>query len=158
MGMSDELGRRRAVRPGYDRAGDNRAGDEGAGADSTALTVDLEIGQVVLTGFGRIDGDAVASALRRELTRLLRGRRAPLARAGGDGPGPSFRPARLPAAELPPAVAPDRLGRSLARVVFREIGGEPEVTAPAAAAVLHPDAAPGSGRGGIDPAAPGRRR
>ena len=80
--------------------------------------VDVEIDELVLDGFNRIDSGRVAFAFRQELSRLL------AARHGGV-PGPSgasgLERVELPASELSPAVAEDALGQSIARAVLRSM-------------------------------------
>jgi hypothetical protein len=115
----------------------------------------VEIDELVLDGFERIDRDAVAGAFRRELDRLLRRDPGRLALADNDTAR-----ARV-VADLPETMPSHRLGQSLAGAVFRAIDGVNERTTgpaartpgpaaraagPAAAAVSHRDASPAVGQ------------
>jgi len=79
----------------------------------------VEIDELVLDGFERVDRDAVADAFRRELDRLLRSDPGRLASAGDSGDSGTER-ARV-AANLGKTMPPRRLGQSLAGAVFRAI-------------------------------------
>ncbi|GGO94896.1 hypothetical protein [Wenjunlia tyrosinilytica] len=76
-----------------------------------ARRINVEIGELVLDGFGNVDHDLVADAFRRELTRLVteRGVSAP-----ADLAVDVVRRALPP---LPPTASPRRLGTALARAV-----------------------------------------
>lgn len=80
--------------------------------------VDVEIDELVLDGFNRVDSGRVAFAFRQELSRLLAAR-------NGGAPRPSGASAleriELPASELSPAVPEDSLGQSIARAVLRSM-------------------------------------
>jgi hypothetical protein len=80
--------------------------------------VDVEIDELVLDGFNRIDSGRVALAFREELSRLLAARRG-----GVPGPpgGPGLELVELPSSELSPAVQEDALGQSIARAVLRSM-------------------------------------
>ncbi|MGO1051577.1 hypothetical protein [Crossiella sp. CA198] len=73
------------------------------------MGVNIEIGELVLTGFGRINADRVAESFQRELTRLLT--QHPVAFTGRDidlvGGAPP----------LPPTRSARGLGQALARAV-----------------------------------------
>jgi hypothetical protein len=91
--------------------------------DRGAWQVEVEIDQLVLDGFERIDRDAVGSAFGRELDRLLRRHAGALAAGGADGIELASRVARLPGTQLPAGLSPRRLGQSLAGAVFSAIAG-----------------------------------
>lgn len=125
------------------------------GSDPPPWRVEVEIDELVLDGFERIDRDAVAGAFRRELDRLLRRDPGRLALADNDTAR-----ARV-VADLPETMPSHRLGQSLAGAVFRAIDGVNERTTgpaartpgpaaraagPAAAAVSHRDASPAVGQ------------
>jgi len=76
----------------------------------------VEIGELVLTGFDRMDTDLLAASFERELTRLLRRHRiAPVARELVSGLPP-----------LPHTTSAHRLGEALARSVHSALlGGAP---------------------------------
>ena len=126
MGMSRAQGRRRS---------------HGGGA----WQVEVEIGQLVLDGFERIDRDAVGAAFGRELDRLLRRGTRALAAEGTAGIELASRVACLPGTQLPAEMPPRRLGQALAGVVFSVIEGAGTASDPPPAAARPPDARrPGS--------------
>ena len=96
--------------------------------DRGAWQVEVEIDQLVLEGFERIDRDAVGSAFGRELDRLLRRHAGALAAGGADGVHLASRAARLPGTQPPAELSAHRLGQSLAGAVYSVI--EAAVTAP----------------------------
>ena len=69
---------------GADRA---TGADSGRGATRRTSRIEVEIGELVLDGFERVDGDRVAEAFRRELSRLVREYGVPLADDLGGGGG-----------------------------------------------------------------------
>lgn len=74
--------------------------------------VDIEIGELVLTGFARIDHDLVTQVFRRELHRLVQEHGVPVA---GDTDLAVDLLRDLP--PLPATASPHRLGTALARAV-----------------------------------------
>ena len=85
--------------------------------------IEVEVGELVLDGFPRVDGDRVAAAFRRELVRLLetgRGyaRDAPVAAAADRSVDVL---AGLP--PLPATTSSRRLGRALAQAVHTGLVG-----------------------------------
>jgi hypothetical protein len=100
-----------------------------------AWQVEVEIGQLVLDGFERIDCDAVGSAFSRELDRLLRQGARALAAGGTAGIELASRVACLPGTQLPAELPSRRLGQALAGIVFSIIEGAGTASnSPAAAA------------------------
>ncbi|MFF3290335.1 hypothetical protein [Streptomyces sp. NPDC003023] len=89
-----------------------------------AGTVRVDIGELVLDGFGReVDPERVSAAFQAELGRLVRERGVPLAAEGGralDGL------AGLP--PMPATASARRLGQELARAVHAGLSGRGEVT------------------------------
>ena len=85
--------------------------------------MEVEIDQLVLDGFERIDRDAVESAFSRELGRLLRRGARALAAEGTAGIELASRVACLPGTQLPAELPPRRLGQALAGIVFSVIEG-----------------------------------
>lgn len=80
--------------------------------------VDIEIGELVLSGFEHVDHDLVVDAFRRELHRLVRDRGVPLA----ENTDVSVDLLRgLP--PLPATTTPHRLGAALARAVHTGLAG-----------------------------------
>ncbi|WP_406835060.1 hypothetical protein ACICHK_01060 [Streptomyces sp. AHU1] len=86
--------------------------------------IDVEIGELVLDGFPRVDRDRVAEAFRRELTRLVREYGVPVADdlvSDGHGEGDGDTGLALDVVRglppLPYTVSSDRLGMALARSV-----------------------------------------
>jgi hypothetical protein len=71
--------------------------------------IEVEIGELVLTGVRRADRDQVAAAFQRELARLLRSRGLPA--------GFGARDAVTSLPPLPATTSPHRLGRALAQAV-----------------------------------------
>ncbi|MET8677333.1 hypothetical protein ABZW18_07030 [Streptomyces sp. NPDC004647] len=97
-------------------------------------TVRVDIGELVLDGFERVDPDRVSAAFQRELARLVRERGVPLA---ADGEGRALEAlSGLPA--LPATTSPGRIGEALARAVHAGLSGGGEADRPSA----------GPGRGG----------
>jgi hypothetical protein len=90
-------------------------------SDPLPWRIEVEIDELVLNGFERVDRDAVSDAFRRELDRLLRRDPSRLASAGARSDNDTER-ARV-AADLPAIVPSHRLGQSLAGAVFRAIDG-----------------------------------
>ncbi|MFJ8074341.1 hypothetical protein ACIQ7Q_10480 [Streptomyces sp. NPDC096176] len=91
--------------------------------DPRAVRVD--IGELVLDGFGRgVDPERVSAAFRDELSRLVRERGVPLAAGGGRALEGL---AGLP--PLPATASARRLGQELARAVHEGLCGRGEVTA-----------------------------
>ncbi|MCX4510846.1 hypothetical protein OHA27_11115 [Streptomyces sp. NBC_01619] len=91
------------------------------GLNQVPRTVRVDIGELVLDGFDRLDPDRVSAAFQAELARLVRERGVPLATDGGralDGL------AGLP--PLPATASPHRLGEALARAVHAGLSGRGE--------------------------------
>ncbi|GAA1407959.1 hypothetical protein GCM10009639_57330 [Kitasatospora putterlickiae] len=80
--------------------------------------IEVEIGELVLDGFPRIDHDRVAAAFRTELARLVDARGVPLA---ADGDRALDLLSGLP--PLPADTSPQRLGEALARAVHTGLSG-----------------------------------
>jgi hypothetical protein len=89
----------------------------------TIRTVRVEIGELALDGFDRIDPDRVSAAFQAELTRLVRERGVPLAADGADRALEAL--SGLP--PLPATASPGRLGEALARAVHAGLSGRGEV-------------------------------
>ncbi len=89
--------------------------------DAAPWRIDVEIGELVLDGFERVDRDAVAGAFCEELGRLLRRDAGRLLAQGAAG-DPVAGDLRA-AAELPRGMSPRRLGQSLARAAFGAVDG-----------------------------------
>lgn len=88
------------------------------GLSEAPRTVRVEIGELVLDGFDRVDPDRVLAAFQAELTRLVRKRGVPLAdRDGAELDELSGLPA------LPATTSPARLGEALARAVHAGLSG-----------------------------------
>ena len=83
---------------------------------SGACRIEVEIGELVLTGVREADRDRVAAAFRRELTRLLQSRGLPA------GTGTRDVVTGLP--PLPATTSPYRLGRALAQAVHTGLSGQ----------------------------------
>ncbi|MEU8925685.1 hypothetical protein AB0D10_32935 [Kitasatospora sp. NPDC048545] len=100
--------------PGIGRssAGPGSAGTGGAGR------IEVEIGELVLDGFARIDHERLTAAFRSELTRLVETRGVPLA-VGGDRALDLL--SGLP--PLPADASAQRLGEALARAVHTGLSG-----------------------------------
>ncbi|MEU1215239.1 hypothetical protein ACFYSH_11930 [Streptomyces sp. NPDC005791] len=86
-------------------------------------TVRVDIGELVLDGFGRVDPARVSEAFQAELGRLVRERGIPLAADGGQALDAL---AGLP--PLPADLSARRLGQELARAVHTGLSGGGEVT------------------------------
>jgi hypothetical protein len=82
------------------------------------VAVKVEIGELVLDGFGPLDSDRISQAFQRELMRLVSERGVPLA-ADGDRAVDAM--SGLP--ELPATTSPHRLGETLARAVHAGLAG-----------------------------------
>ncbi|QNE74113.1 hypothetical protein F0344_05385 [Streptomyces finlayi] len=93
------------------------------GLNEQQRTVRVDIGELVLDGFGRVDPERVSEAFQAELGRLLRERGVPLAANGGQALDAL---AGLP--PLPATVSARRLGQELARAVHTGLSGGGEVT------------------------------
>ncbi|TQK42933.1 hypothetical protein FBY35_4378 [Streptomyces sp. SLBN-118] len=81
----------------------------------------VDIGELVLDGFERLDPDRVSSAFQAELARLVRERGVPLAADGGRALDAL---SGLP--PLPATTSPARLGEALARAVHAGLSGRGE--------------------------------
>ncbi|MFE7791800.1 MULTISPECIES: hypothetical protein [unclassified Streptomyces] len=84
-------------------------------------TIRVDIGELVLDGFGRLDPDRVSAAFEAELSRLVRERGVPLAADGGRALEAL---SGLP--PLPSTTSPGRLGEALARAVHAGLSGRGE--------------------------------
>jgi hypothetical protein len=101
----------------------SRPSRETADAAAEPHTVRIDIGELVLSGFGRgVDADRVTAAFEAELTRLVRERGVPLA---ADGTGRSL-DALTGLPPLPPNLSARRLGQELARAVHEGLAGRGE--------------------------------
>lgn len=122
-GPADADGSDPQAAPGADRgAGPGGGARSGAPADEQA-TVRIDIGELVLTGFGRsLDAERVTAAFEAELTRLVREHGVPLA---ADGAGHVLDAlGGLP--PLPGRLTARRLGQELARAVHEGLAGRGE--------------------------------
>jgi hypothetical protein len=83
-----------------------------------ASSVRVEIGELVLEGFGAVDSGRICEAFQRELTRLVTERGVPVADAGD-------RAVELLSGlpELPATTSSRRLGEALARAVHAGLAG-----------------------------------
>ncbi|MFD4584340.1 hypothetical protein [Streptomyces sp. NPDC058434] len=109
------------------RTADTRNTGTGTGGTGTSTgtggtgTVRVDIGELVLDGFDRLDPERVAAAFRGELARLVRDRGVPLAAEGGR----AFDTLTgLP--PLPATSSARRLGQALARAVHEGLSGRGE--------------------------------
>ncbi|MFF7994342.1 hypothetical protein ACFZDG_31750 [Kitasatospora xanthocidica] len=93
-------------------AGTGSAGTGGAGR------IEVEIGELVLDGFARIDHDRLTAAFRSELTRLVGARGVPIS---VDGDRALDLLSGLP--PLPAGASAQRLGEALARAVHTGLSG-----------------------------------
>ncbi|MET7617803.1 hypothetical protein [Streptomyces sp. NPDC005408] len=84
-------------------------------------TIRVDIGELVLDGFERLDPDRVSAAFEAELSRLVRERGVPLAADGGRALDAL---SGLP--PLPATTSPGRLGEALARAVHAGLSGRGE--------------------------------
>ncbi|MFD5058180.1 MULTISPECIES: hypothetical protein [unclassified Streptomyces] len=84
-------------------------------------TIRVDIGELVLDGFERLDPDRVSAAFEAELSRLVRERGVPLAADGGRALEAL---SGLP--PLPSTTSPGRLGEALARAVHAGLSGRGE--------------------------------
>ena len=80
-------------------------------------TIRVDIGELVLDGFQRLDPDRVSAAFEAELSRLVRERGVPLAADGGRALEAL---SGLP--PLPSTTSPGRRGETLARAVHADFG------------------------------------
>lgn len=87
----------------------------------TERTIRVDIGELVLDGFERLDPDRVSAAFEAELSRLVRERGVPLAADGGRALDAL---SGLP--PLPSTTSPGRLGEALARAVHAGLSGRGE--------------------------------
>jgi len=92
------------------------------GLNEAPRTVRVDIGELVLDGFDRVDPDRVSAAFQAELTRLVTERGVPLA-ASGDGEAIDLL-SGLP--KLPRTSSQARLGEALARAVHAGLSGRGE--------------------------------
>ncbi|MFF8775209.1 hypothetical protein [Kitasatospora sp. NPDC015120] len=97
---------------------DLTGGSTGGTAGGPSGRIEVEIGELVLDGFARIDHDRLTAAFHSELTRLVAARGVPLA-TGGDLALDSV--SGLP--PLPAGASPRRLGEALARAVHTGLSG-----------------------------------
>ncbi|RGD62770.1 hypothetical protein DR950_09940 [Kitasatospora xanthocidica] len=86
--------------------------------------MEVEIGELVLDGFDRINHERLTTAFRGELARLVETRGVPLA-AGGDRALDLL--SGLP--PLPAGASPQRLGEALARAVHAGLSGSGQLPA-----------------------------
>ncbi|MFE9727843.1 hypothetical protein ACFYQ5_30830 [Streptomyces sp. NPDC005794] len=93
------------------------------GLNEQQRTIRVDIGELVLDGFGRVDPERVSEAFQAELGRLVRERGVPLAADGGQALDAL---AGLP--PLPANLSARCLGQELARAVHTGLSGEGEVT------------------------------
>ncbi|MER5556016.1 hypothetical protein ABT001_30830 [Streptomyces sp. NPDC002793] len=93
------------------------------GLNEQQRTVRVDIGELVLDGFGRVDPERVSEAFQAELGRLVQERGVPLAADGGQVLDAL---AGLP--PLPANLSARRLGQELARAVHTGLSGGGEVT------------------------------
>ncbi|MFE3137635.1 hypothetical protein [Streptomyces scopuliridis] len=84
-------------------------------------TIRVDIGELVLDGFDRVDPDRVSAAFQAELSRLVQDRGVPLATDGGRALDTL---SGLP--PLPATTSPRRLGEALARAVHAGLSGRGE--------------------------------
>ncbi|MFE9863521.1 hypothetical protein ACFYPZ_12310 [Streptomyces sp. NPDC005506] len=84
-------------------------------------TIRVDIGELVLDGFERLDPERVSVAFEAELSRLVRERGVPLAADGGQALDAL---SGLP--PLPSTTSPGRLGEALARAVHAGLSGRGE--------------------------------
>ncbi|MEV4969430.1 hypothetical protein [Streptomyces scopuliridis] len=87
----------------------------------TPRTIRVDIGELVLNGFDRVDPDQVSAAFQAELSRLVRDGGVPLATNGGRALDAL---SGLP--PLPATTSPRRLGEALARAVHAGLSGRGE--------------------------------
>lgn len=119
--------------------------------DAAPWRVEVEIDELVLHGFERVDRDAVADAFRRELDRLLKrdpGRLAARCESADDVGAHG----RRVAADLARSMPSHRLGRSLALAVFRAIDSVPYAAGAPKATISRQDVLPAT-RAGAAPEA-----
>ena len=93
------------------------------GLNERPSTIRVDIGELVLDGFDRVDPDRVSAAFEAELARLVRERGVPLAADGGRALDAL---SGLP--PLPATTSPGRLGEALARAVHAGLSGRGEAT------------------------------
>ncbi|WP_405933041.1 hypothetical protein [Streptomyces sp. NBC_00827] len=92
------------------------------GASGQPHTIRVDVGELVLDGFG-VDPERVSASFERELTRLVRERGVPIAANGGLSLDTL---SALP--PLPVGLSARRLGQELARAVHAGLSGRGEVT------------------------------
>jgi hypothetical protein len=97
------------------------------GLNEAPRTIRVEIGELALDGFDRVDPERVAAAFQAELSRLVRERGVPLAADGTDRALEAL--SGLP--PLPATTSPGRLGEALARAVHAGLSGRGETRSPA---------------------------
>lgn len=88
------------------------------GPPGSPARIEIEIGELAFTGFGRLDHERVTDAFRRELTRLVGEYGVPAAVLGDTAPDVL---SGLP--PLPATTSPRRLGEALARAVHVGLAG-----------------------------------
>ncbi|CDR15922.1 hypothetical protein [Streptomyces iranensis] len=94
--------------------------NERMGPNERPSAVQVDIGELTLTGFGAgLDPDRVSAAFQTELARLVRERGVPLA-ATGEGTAIEALSGLPP---LPATTSPARLGEALARAVHAGLSG-----------------------------------
>ncbi|MCX5555782.1 hypothetical protein [Streptomyces sp. NBC_00038] len=92
------------------------------GASGQPHTIRVDVGELVLDGFG-VDPERVSASFERELTRLVRERGVPIAADGGLSLDTL---SALP--PMPAGLSARRLGQELARAVHAGLSGRGEVT------------------------------
>ncbi|QXE38329.1 hypothetical protein KQY30_32935 [Streptomyces sp. GMY02] len=90
-------------------------------ARRTSSEVRVDIGELVLDGFERLDPERVSAAFQAELARLVRERGVPIAADGG-----RTLDALSGLPPLPATTSPGRLGEALARAVHAGLSGRGE--------------------------------
>ncbi|MFE4367504.1 hypothetical protein ACFRMN_04470 [Streptomyces sp. NPDC056835] len=93
----------------------------GLNEEPRTSAIRVDIGELVLDGFDRVDPDRVSAAFRTELARLVRDRGVPLATDGG-----RTLDALSGLPPLPATTSPRRLGEALARAVHAGLSGRGE--------------------------------
>lgn len=124
MGVNGGLGAGRSAEPGTAATTATATATATASGESARpMTFRIDIGELVLTGFGRgLDPDRVTAAFETELTRLVREHGVPLA---AEGTGRALDTVTgLP--PLPANLSARRLGQELARAVHEGLTGRGE--------------------------------
>ena len=85
------------------------------------MKVRIEIGELLLEGFDYHDHRRIASAMERELARLVGGGGLQRVRSAGEGAAS----VKAPAFVLPFDMSPKRIGVEIARSVYRSLGTRP---------------------------------